>query len=313
MAKLEITFPLYGDQEMFVRALVALKNQSFKDFHITAIDDFSPVGFETEINKFKELSIDLIRNTENLGAMNNIWKSINLKTDSTYLMSHHADDFLKADYLEKAITILENNSDISFVVTGPEWVSVNKLYEKVEIQGFKYDIFDAADFVKNILEFSPYMFGSVIYRTKHRTNNWKYDELHVFCDRHYLADILYSNDSKGAYLYGNGIFERNHNSDKDDNRGNGSSEENALNLMVFYKKILSTKYSPNFVSKIITNNTIYYYSNFKPRTSLFSFLKKAIKQDLVQLRSLRTLGIMSLLTLPFTLKTKVKLARLFKK
>ena len=74
--------------------------------------------------------------------------------------------------------------------------------------------------------------GSFLPEFKYSDILWKQQTKHA-------VKFVYSNDSKGAYLYGNGIFERNHNSDKNDNRGNGSSEENALNLMMFYKKILS--------------------------------------------------------------------------
>lgn len=313
MAKLEITFPLFNDQKMFKRALTALSYQTFADFQITAIDDASPVGFDNEIKSFPNLSINVIKNPQNLGAMANIWKSISLPTSATYIMSHHVDDFLKTDYLEKAVAILDNNPDISFVVTGPQWVTADKTYEEVAIGETRYDIFDAADFAKNILNFAPYMFGSVVYRAKDRTNNWRYNDLHVFCDRHYLGDILLTHKTKGAYLHGNGIFERNHNADHKDNRGDGLIEDNALRLMQFYKKLLLTKYSPTETSKIITNNTIYYHSNFEQKIPLLKFFKQARQEKLINPLHLRTLGLISLITLPLSLKTKVKLARIFKK
>lgn len=313
MAKLEITFPLYNDQAMFARALEALSKQTFTDFHITAINDASPQGFENEITAFNSLSITEVHNPHNLGAMANIWKSISLPTSATYIMSHHVDDFLKTDYLEKAVNILEANPDISFVLTGPEWVTADKTYEATAIGETKYDTFDAADFAKNILNFAPYMFGSVVYRAKDRTNNWRYNDLHVFCDRHYLGDILLTHKTKGAYLHGKGIFERNHSADSKDERGAGQIEDNALKLMEFYKTLLLTKYSPEETSIIITNNTIYYYSNFEQKSPLIKFLKKAHRLKLISIKHLRSLGLISLLTLPLSLKTKVKLARIFKK
>lgn len=313
MAKLEITFPLFNDQDMFKRALTALSQQTFTDFHITAIDDASPTCFNNEIKSFPNLNINVIKNPKNLGAMSNIWKSISLPTEATYIMSHHVDDFLKTDYLEKAVNIMEANPDISFVLTGPEWVTKDKPYEAVAIGETKYTIFDAADFAKNILNFAPYMFGSVVYRAKDRTINWRYHDLHVFCDRHYLGDILLTNSSKGAYLHGNGIFERNHSADAKDERGDGLVEDNALRLMQFYKTLLLTKYSPTETSKIITNNTIYYYSNFEQKSPLIKFIKKTHQLKLVNILHLRGLGLLSLLMLPLSLKTKVKLAKIFKK
>lgn len=313
MPKLEITFPLYNDQALFARALLALSKQTFTDFHITAIDDASPKDFGAEIAARPELAITTLKNPTNLGAMANIWKSISLPTDSPYLLSHHADDFLKTDYLERAISILDSNPDVSFVVTGPEWVLSDKTYEAVAIGQTSYDLFDAADFAKSILNFAPHIFGSVIYRTAHRTNNWRYDDLHIFCDRHYLGDILLTNKSKGAFLHGRGIFERDHSADPVDKRGDGSVEENVLKLLQFYKELLELKYPPQITETIISNNTLYYYSNFAKRTPLLTFIKKTMKLGLLQPTRLRTLGLLSLISLPLSQQTKRRIVNLLKR
>jgi len=312
--KLEIIFPIYKDHEMFDRALKALADQTFKDFRVIVMDDTSPVGYEDAIAPYKDkLDIVIKRNPKNLGAMPNMWQSRQYPTESPYIFPLHADDFIKADYLERAIEILEKHQDVSYVLTDPEWVPAGITYVRSVIGTTDYYTFDAADFAKNILNFAPYMSGSTIYRSTDRIADWEYDRFYTFCDRFYLGKILSTNNSKGAFLKGKGIYEHDHSLDKEDKRTDGAAEIHFMELLAFYRDLLVKKYPQKQVEKIITNSTVYYYSNFPDRIPFLKFIEKQKQFNLIHFLQIRSLGIFSLLTLPLSQKSKLKVIQTIKK
>jgi glycosyltransferase involved in cell wall biosynthesis len=312
--KLTVTFPLYMQHAMVERAWTALADQTFTHFKIVCLDDMSPQPFDELAQKFApQLDITIHKNEVNLGAMKNIWKSIQLPTDTPYLLSHHADDFLKCDYLEKAVAILDTMPDVSFVVTGPTWVEANIQYIRTAIGDTPVDYFDAADFAKHILNFAPYIFGSVVYRTKDLVSDWKLEQMDTYADRYFMGEILRKHKTRGAYIHGFGIFEHDHTQDKTDNRSPSLHEGHAIALLTFYKELLLEKYPTKQVETIITNTLLYYYSYFKERSSLRVFYQKQRPYKLLQLRRLRGLGLYALLVLPLNTNQKRRMMQFIKK
>lgn len=312
--KLTITFPLYGQHDMVDRAFTSLSKQTVGDFKIVCLDDKSPESFEKLAKKFKDnLDITIKYNPQNLGAMKNIWQSIQMETDTPYIMSHHADDFLKANYIEQAIDILDQNPDISFVLTGPVWVPANYPYTFATLDNVVPEIFDAADFALNILNFAPYIFGSVVYRRSHLIKDWKIKTMDTYADRYFLGQILKTNNSQGAYIHGQGIFERDHSKDTKDDRSPSLNEDHAIALLSFYKILLLLKYHPSKVETIITNTLLYYYSNFNKRSNLIGFYKKQRPYNLIRFSHIRLLGIYSLLVLPLNERQKRKAIQTIKR
>lgn len=309
-SRLTITFPLYGQHAMVLRALTALKDQTTKDFQVQFLDDQSPEGFESLAGEFRDaFPISIHYNEKNLGAMANIWQSIQFDTDTPYILSHHADDYLKTDYLEKALTILDANPDVSFVLTGPVWVGAEHPYVATALGDTPIEYFDAADFAKNILAFAPYIFGSVVYRRNHLINDWRYADMDTYCDRYFLGEILRSHNSRGAYIHGNGIIEHDHSMDVADNRSPKLSEDHAVHLLVFYRDLLRTKYPARVVERIITNATLYYFSNFPVRSSFWRFYQKQKSYQLIHIGKIRQLGLYGLIALFLTATTKRILLR----
>lgn len=312
--KLTVVFPVYKDNEVLERALKALADQTFKDFRVVIMDDASPARYESLVEKYEDrLNIRIERNPKNLGGMPNMWQSIQYKTDTPYLLSHHADDFIKNDYLERAIEILENDANISFVVTDPEWVNVKHRYVNISIGKTEFDTFSAAEFAFNVLHFAPYMFGSVVYRTSHRTTDWKHDYYDGFCDRYFLGTILRQHSSKGCFLHGKGIIERDHSQDLEDKRGENATDDNFIRLLAFYRELMIVKFSKEQVSKIITNNALYYYSTFPARKSFVAFYKKQRMYGLIKISDIRLLGLYGIITTPIPNSLKVKFIPRFKK
>lgn len=293
--KLTIVFPAYNDHSQLKRALCSLRDQTFRDFEVIVLDDVASRPYEETIATFQSFfDTRVIRNERNLGAMDNMWQSIQFPITTPYIMSHHTDDFLKSDYLERAIAILESKPNVSFVLTGPEWVSLNTPYRQERTYANGSTSFDAADFAHNVMHFAPYMFGSVVYRASHRVADWGFPRFNILCDRYFLGSILDTNDSCGVFLEGNGIFERDHSKDKTDARVSQLNESHVIQLILFYQELLRRKYPETAISVLVTNYILYALAGLPGKKSFRESYSKLSEGGLIRLFSVRPLGLYSL-------------------
>lgn len=297
MAALTISIPSYRQPALLERALRALSSQSFKDFKVVILDDASGIDFTPIIEKFPELNTEIIHNEKNLGAMKNMLASIMFQTTSPYILSHHEDDFLKSNYLECAMEILEKDQTISFVATTPAWITKDAPYKQDLIKDKTYITFSASEFAHRVLTGTPLMFGSVVYRKSHLIPDWHFDTYATFCDRYFLGEILESHHSLGALVQESGIFVRDHSLDKEDSRGDGTTEDHAINLFAFYKRLLIGHYPMSTIKKVITNGLLFTYSNFPTRSALLTFYQKQKKEHLLSFSHLSRVGLFALFTL----------------
>jgi glycosyltransferase involved in cell wall biosynthesis len=78
-----VTIPSYRQPEQLDRALQGLANQTCKDFSVVIIDDNSGTDIASITKKYKDnISITVEKNENNIGAMNNLYRSITFKTNS---------------------------------------------------------------------------------------------------------------------------------------------------------------------------------------------------------------------------------------
>jgi glycosyltransferase involved in cell wall biosynthesis len=306
MAKLTVTIPHYKQLPMLQRALRALQDQTFKDFRIVILDDASDEDYSEILALFSNLDISIERNPVNLGGMRNILKSILYETESPYIVSAHADDFLKTNYLEHAVGLLDKDTQLSFVATSPDWVHRDTPYRKENLKHTKYEVFDAPELVYKILHFKPIMWSGVVYRREHLISDLRFDTYDLYCDRYFLTTILKIQTTKGALLTGRGIFERDHARDPEAGReaNHEKYEPSMIAILIFYKEILEEKYAPEVVTKLITNNTLYYYSTLprEDRSRFSTFYREQRQKQLIDPSYIRLLGVYALLTLPLSWK-----------
>jgi glycosyltransferase involved in cell wall biosynthesis len=314
MKKLLITIPSYRQPEMLERALTGLSVQTFKDFNVIIVDDNSSIDLEKIITNYKDtLDISIIVNNTNVGAMNNLFKSITLETDSKYVFSHHEDDFIKSNYLELAINILENNETISYVLTSGEWVHRDSPFINKNIEDSDFEIFNNQKFVDYALNNKHFIFGSVIYRKKHINVPWEYSIYNVLCDRVFLLNILEKNQTYGAFIKESGIFERDHSLDNIDTRASTLRQNHVISLFIKYKETLdkTTLYKKN--NSLITNALLFTYSSLPYKTNFFSFYQQQKKYKLLNLIQINSLGLYAILTMSLGTKLKLKLIKLLKR
>ncbi len=293
--KLTIVFPAYNDHAQLKRALSALRDQTFKDFEVVILDDVASLSYEEVISAFRIFfNIRIIQNPRNLGAMGNMFKSIQFPVDTPYIMSHHTDDFLKSDYLERSVALLDAHTDVSFVLTGPEWVSLSTPYRMERTHTDAFVTFDAPDFARNVMRLAPYMFGSVVYRATHRIPEWDFARFNILCDRYFLGSIMYKHGTHGIFLEGCGIFERDHSQDKSDNRIAGLGPAHVIELLQFYHELLKQKYSPRQISIWITNYALYAIASLPKTHSFWAVYRTLVAQSLIHPLSIRSLGLYAL-------------------
>jgi glycosyltransferase involved in cell wall biosynthesis len=300
--------------EMLDRALNGLSVQTFKDFNVIIVDDKSSINFEKIITKYKDsLDISVIENAVNLGAMSNLFKSITTETEAQYVFSHHEDDFIKNNYLELAVQILDTNETISYVVTSGEWVHKDTVFINKKIDNSQFEIFDSEKFVYQALHHKHFMFGSVVYRKKDLTASWEYPTYNILCDRVFLLDILDKNKTNCAFITESGIFERDHSLDTNDVRASTLREYHVISLFIKYKEILNRTHISKKNESLITNALLFTYSSLPYKSSLFSFYKRQYIYKLLNVTQINSLGLYAIMTMSLTTKVKLKLIKILKR
>lgn len=306
--KLTVTIPSYKQPRQLDRALYALSLQTFKDFDVVIIDDNSGVDLTNTLSPYSDtLDIKLLKNEKNLGAMQNMLKTITLETDSLYIFSHHEDDYIKSNYLEAAVAILDSNSNISFVVSSAVWVKKDTVYTGAKIHNINPKLFNYNDFIVSSLKREPFIFGSVVYRKKDVGSVFKKETYHTLCDKVFLTDILIQNNSLCGYIQEPSIYVRDHSLDEEDTRSDGANINHLINFFNFYKKNLNK--GNKEIGKLLTNGLLLSYSNLSQKTSLFDLYKKQKPYGLLSLRSVDIVGVYSLVSVIIGKKLSYKLTK----
>lgn len=293
--KLIVTIPSYKQPEQLSRALYALTLQTFKDFSVVIIDDNSNVDIASIIKPYQDsLSILVIVNKRNFGAMENMLNSIRFEADTDYIFSHHEDDYIKCNYLEEAVRILESTPSVSFVVSSPIWVLKDTKYQEGYLTKKDIKLLTAEDFMIESLLREPFVFGSVIYRKSDIMGSFDMKTYHILCDKIFLTEILLAHGSSCGYIQEPAVYVRDHTKDEKDVRGEGATIDNLINYFNFYKKHLPRTQK---ITSLITNNLLLGYVNLYKRTSLFELYAKQKKYHLISLRHINIIGLYALTNL----------------
>lgn len=116
--RFSIIIPVYNAAKLLPKCLNSLKNQTYKNFEVIALDDESKDNSFEILNEFKLKNPTMkinISSHQNCGA----GKTRNLglkKANGEYIVFIDSDDYVDCDYLEKIDRIIDdNNSDIVFI------------------------------------------------------------------------------------------------------------------------------------------------------------------------------------------------------
>lgn len=141
--KISVIIPSYNHANFVGEAIESVLNQTFEDFELIIIDDFSKDDSIEKILEYKDSRIKFYKNDENMGATYSVNKIINIALGN-YIALLNSDDVWELDKLKKQVFILDNNKDIGAVFSNVKFIN-----EKGEILGkddyFWNDIFFQAN------------------------------------------------------------------------------------------------------------------------------------------------------------------------
>jgi len=121
--KVSIIMSVYNGENYLKEAIDSILNQTFKDFEFIIINDGSTDKSLRIIKSYKDPRIVLISRA-NRGLAKSLNEGIK-KAKGEYIARMDADDISKKDRLQKQISFLGRNKDVSLVVTTVELIDQN--------------------------------------------------------------------------------------------------------------------------------------------------------------------------------------------
>lgn len=116
MPKVSIIIPCYNQGKYVAEAINSALRQTFKDIEIVCVNDCSTDNSVEIIKSFenKYKNFIFLNNEENRGVIYS--RNFAIKNcNGTYILPLDADDIIEPTYVEKAVKILDNNSNIGIV------------------------------------------------------------------------------------------------------------------------------------------------------------------------------------------------------
>lgn len=153
MPKVSIIIPCYNQGKYVAEAINSALRQTFKDIEIVCVNDGSTDNSVEIIKSFenKYKNFIFLNNEENRGIIYS--RNFAIKNcNGTYILPLDADDIIEPTYVEKAVKILDNNSNIGIV------------YCKAKIFGNYDKYWNLKPFNKSDILYENCIFCSAIFR-----------------------------------------------------------------------------------------------------------------------------------------------------
>ena len=108
--KLFLVASAYNSEKSIDNFLNSIVTQSFKNWELLIVDDFSNDDTNKKIKRFiqSDERINLISNKENIGLTKSLIKIINLVPNQSYIVRMDTDEIHNPYYLEKIVSIIKN-------------------------------------------------------------------------------------------------------------------------------------------------------------------------------------------------------------
>lgn len=116
--KVSVLIPAYNYAQYLPEAIDSVLAQTYVDFELIVVDNCSTDNTEEIVNKYakNDARVKFVQNQENIGMYRNYNQAL-LYASGEYIKFLNADDKLAPTLLEKFVSILENNHDISIVTS----------------------------------------------------------------------------------------------------------------------------------------------------------------------------------------------------
>ena len=125
MPPVSVIIPTYNRSWGLIRAVKGVLNQSFENFELVIVDDYSPDNTQEVVQGFDDSRIRYFRQPQNVGLAENWGTGLKLAQGEfvTFLMD---DDFYKADFLKNRIQHLDHHEDLSVVFSSYDRCDLNE-------------------------------------------------------------------------------------------------------------------------------------------------------------------------------------------
>jgi glycosyltransferase involved in cell wall biosynthesis len=234
-----VNIPCYRQLHYFRECLDSVLSQTFDDYEVNVIDDAGDDEYRRYIESLGDPRIKYHRNERRLGAMANMFSAI-MAGEAKYTLAFHEDDLLSPDYLHGAVEILESRPRCGFVAAEVREFRDDSPPALVKTEGpMAHDVFESrAELLRGIFKGVEPMFGSVVYRREAVAGlHGDHERYGTLVDRPFLLSIL--DNWSAAVIREPVAWYRGHG--EDDDRHEGMSAENILELLKTYRRSLPEK------------------------------------------------------------------------
>ena len=200
---ISVLMPYYNPREVSEKiwrtCIESILSQSYKEFVLIAVDDFSTDGSQDILREYKDSRIKHIRNSIRIGLTRSLNSALSM-ANSIYLARHDSDDFSDNLRFEKQVDFLTKHLDIS--VVGSHANVYDLALNKYDIQKKKLS---HSDIYAEARKANPMLHGSVMMRTQSLRDVGGYDTSFVVCQDYDLWSRMLRKGYKFAnideYLY----------------------------------------------------------------------------------------------------------------
>jgi len=119
--KVSIVIPCFNNTEYLTECIASANAQLYENKEIIVVDDGSNKYTKKLIDKLRsEIDMLVIQDNLGAGAARNAGISI---AKGKYILNLDSDDYFESEFCDKAVKILENNSDVKVVTCYSRWFS----------------------------------------------------------------------------------------------------------------------------------------------------------------------------------------------
>jgi glycosyltransferase involved in cell wall biosynthesis len=211
---LDIVMPFYGDPFLLEEAIVSVLAQSNPNWTLTIIDDAYPEPVAKAIvSNYPDPRISFIRNQGNQGVSGTFQQALNIGTRQ-YLVILGCDDRLLPNYVNRVLTIIQQNPGITYIQpgvmiideNGREYSPLGDQVKKRISKRFKAPrILSGDNLASSLLSGNWTYFPSICWNRDAISKHGFRQDMQIVLDLSLQLDLLFSGGS--MYLDNSPVFE----------------------------------------------------------------------------------------------------------
>jgi hypothetical protein len=120
-AAVTVGIPTYNRAEWLRESIACVLAQTFRDFRLIVSDNASEDDTPDVVRSFNDARIDYVRSEQNLGAIGNLNRLVEL-ADTEYLVLLPDDDLLYPGHLAAAVELMERNQRVGLAHTAFDFI-----------------------------------------------------------------------------------------------------------------------------------------------------------------------------------------------